>query len=245
MSALKLKNAPLKEVVFEVHWNCDVDSHGVLFDTGFDLAQGKFADKLKYGFPLHRKLIPDGVPFKVFGAPLHQYWTGEFRWPVVQHGQGMIAINEIELGYEWIKYKGLIIDVMSKLIESYEDRLNFNKLKLQYVDACDLDEEAPNSFMVKNLQTKVITKYPSPGELRGFNIQQQFNLPDSSIIELNISNGINNKNQKKSIVWTTTITKQGLFDFEQIKLWIETAHTSASNFFKQMLNSDFYASLDR
>ena len=77
MSSVKLKNAPLKKVVFELQWKCDVNNHGSPFDNGFDLAQGKFADKLKPNFPLHRKLVPDGAPIKLFGAPLYQYWVGE------------------------------------------------------------------------------------------------------------------------------------------------------------------------
>jgi hypothetical protein len=64
MSATKLKNAPLKEVIFELHWECSNDPSGVKIDRGFDLAQGKFADLLKPEFPLHRRLIPDAVsPF--------------------------------------------------------------------------------------------------------------------------------------------------------------------------------------
>jgi len=245
MSAVKLKNAPLKEVVFELHWNCDVDNQGALFDSGFDLAQGKFAEKLESQFSLHRKLIPDGVPFKIFGAPLHQYWAGEFKWPVVQHGQGMIAVNEVEVGYEWTIYKKLVLETVNKLIHSYEDIPSFNKAKLQYIDAWDLEDETPQNFMANNLQTEIITKYPSPGNLKGFNIQQRFSLKENSVMELNISNAINNKNQKESVVWTTTITKNDSLSLDELKSWIDYAHTTASHFFKTMLKPSFYASLDK
>lgn len=245
MSLVKLKNAPLKEVIFELHWNCEVDNQNLSFDNGFDLAQGKFAEKLKENFPLHRKLIPDAIPFKIFGAPLHQYWAGELKWPVVQHGQGMIAINEVEQGYEWLKYKDLILNTIKKLVGSYEDKLNFSKVKLQYVDVFDLEGEEAKDFMAKNLQTEIITKYPLPGTLKGFNIQQQFNLADASTMELNISNGINNQNQKESVVWNTIIAKQDSLDVEQLNNWIESAHTVASDFFKIMLKPSFYASLDK
>ena len=163
----------------------------------------------------------------------------------MQHGQGIIAVNEVESGYEWLSYKELIISTVAKLMESYEETLDFINVKLQYIDALDLDQEAAKDFMSKNLQTELITKYPLPGDLKGFNIQQRFNLHDSSIMELNISSGINNKNQKESVVWTNTITKQNSMTFDQLKIWIEFAHSEASIFFKQMLNPDFYASLDR
>ena len=64
-------------------------------------------------------------------------------------------------------------------------------------------------------------------------------------MNLSISNGINNQNQKKSVVWTTTVEKQALLSFDDIETWVETAHSENSNMFKKMLNSEFYASLDK
>jgi len=246
MTIIKLKNAPLKEVVFELHWECSIDNSGAQLDIGFDLAQGKFADKLKSDFPLHRKLIPDGMPFKIFGAPLHQYWRGEFQWPVIQHGQGMIAVNEVEQSYSWeTSYKPLILETIKKLMDSYEEPHKFNKVKLQYIDAWDMTGLEPINFMVKNLQTEIVSNYPLPGILKDFNVQQSFELSDASIMNLNISNGVNNQNQKQSVVWTTTVEKQSSMSSEQISTWVDNAHLATSNMFKQMLNPEFYASLNR
>lgn len=245
MSSVKLKNAPLKEVIFELHWECSTDNAGSLFDKGFDLAQGKFAEKVMPVFPVHKKLIPDGSPFKIFGIPLHQYWTGELKWPVVQHGQGMIAVNDVEEGYVWAdSFKPMIINAIQNIMDSYVEPLKFNKAKLVYVDACDIDEKSPIDFMVANLQTSITTNYPLPGSLTSFNIQQTFELADHSTMIINISNGINNATQKESVIWTTNIEKQALMDFEEIVDWIETAHKATSDIFKKMLNPSFYASLD-
>ncbi|WP_018342836.1 TIGR04255 family protein [Cytophaga aurantiaca] len=246
MSKTKLNKAPLKEVVFELHWECSVDNFGIQTDPGFDLAQGRFAEQLKKEFPLHRKLIPDGTPLKIFGAPLHQYWRSELIWPVIQHGQGMIAVNEIEQGYEWENsYKPLILATINKLENSYEETLTFNKLKLQYIDAWDLNDCAPEDFMNKNLQTRIITNYSTPGKLISFNIQQNFELSNGSIMNLNITNGVNNQTQKQSVVWSTTVEQQSNFKIESVDNWIEEAHTNTSEMFKRMLNPEFYASLDR
>lgn len=246
MSSTKLKNAPLKEVVFELYWEGSVDN-GMQIDAGFDLAQGKFADKLTPEFPVHRKLVPDGIPLKIFGTPLHQYWAGEFKWPVIQHGQGMITVNEVEQGYAWIKsYKPLIIQIISTLIESYTEPLKFNRVRLQYVDAHDLNDDIDAmDFVVQNLQTEVVNNYPLPGGLKSFNVQQTFELPDASLMSLNISTGINNQNQKKSVIWTTIVEKNLSMSFDQIKKWIEDAHSASSQMFKKMLNPQFYASLDK
>jgi uncharacterized protein (TIGR04255 family) len=246
MSSTKLKNAPLKEVIFELHWALAIDNSGMQYDAGFDLAQGKFAERLKSSFVVHRKLIPDGVPFNVTGVPIHQYWKDEFTWPVIQHGQGMMAVNAVELDYEWEKsYKPLVISSIEKLMDSYEEALSFSKVKLQYIDAWDLDGMAPMDFITHNLQTEIHNGYELPGKLRSLNIQQNFELRDDSIMSLNIANGLNNKNQQPSVIWTTTVEKQAKLTVEDVKDWLEQAHTSTSNMFKQMLNTEFYDSLDR
>ena len=246
MSSAKLKNAPLKEVIFELHWECAIDNSGVQYDAGFDLAQGKFAERLKPEFPLHKKLIPDSAPFKVFGAPIHQYWKDELTWPAVQHGQGMMAVNEVESGYQWEKsYKPLLIASIQKLIESYEEDLSFRRVKLQYVDAWDLDSMEASDFIAHNLQTKIHNGYELPGTLKSLNIQQNFELKDGSILSLNIANGLNNKNQQPSVIWTTIVDRKAKMTLDDVLGWLENAHTATSNMFKQMLNPEFYGSLDR
>ena len=243
MSEVKLKNAPLKEVIFELHWAGNSDTPGV--DDGFDLAQGKFAEKLKLDFPLHRKLIPDGTPFKIYGMPIHQYWKAEFQWPVVQHGHGIMAVNEVESGYEWERtYKPNVIGAIKKLIDSYEDPIKFNKAKLQYVDVWDVEVENIKTFIEENLRTTIQSNYPLPGSFKTLNLFQVFDLEDGSEMQLSITNGVNNQSQKSSVIWTTTIEKRYNFNQEEIVDWLEKAHTAASDIFKKMLNSDFYASLD-
>jgi uncharacterized protein (TIGR04255 family) len=245
MSKAKLKNAPLKEVIFELHWNGSVNFPGMPFDAGFELAVGKFAERLKPDFPVHKPLFPDGVPVKPFGVPLHQYWKGELVWPVVQHGQGMIAVNEVEQGYEWERgFKPLVFKSVERIMESYESSLVFNRVKLQYIDAYDLDEMSPFEFIEQNLQTKITAPYQLSERLRNLNVLQVFELEDKSSMQLNITNGINNQNQKQSVIWTTTTEKLGKFNFADIVDWLEMAHTETSKMFQTMLNPEFYASLD-
>jgi uncharacterized protein (TIGR04255 family) len=245
MSSVKLKNAPLKEVIFELYWECSIDNHGSLYDDGFDLAQGIFAERLKSSFPVYKKLIPDGAPIKVFGAPLHQYWKGELTWPVIQHGQGMIAVNEVEYGYEWEKtYKPLVINSVNHLVACYEDGLSFNRVKLQYIDAWDLDGANPLDFIARSLQTEIRNGYELPGLLRSLNIQQNFELADGSMMSLSIANGVNNKNQKSSVIWTTTVEKDAKMNVSDVVTWLDKAHIATSSMFKKMLNPEFYASLD-
>lgn len=238
MSVEKLKNTPLLEVIFELRWDDGVVISGAPNDVGFDLAQGKFDGKIKPEFPLHRKLV------RVFFGPEHQYWKGEFKWPVIQHGQGMMAVNDIGQNYEWVNYKPLVLNSINKLIESYENELSFKNAKLQYINSWDLDGNDFLGFVEKNLQTRILTDYRAPGSLKGFSMQQTFQLEDLSLMNLNIANGVNNQNQKKTIVETTTVQKLTSLSLTEIEIWMEKAHSAASEIFKKMLTTEFYATFD-
>lgn len=246
MSSQKLKNAPLKEVIFELHWKLILDDAGVPHDPGFELAVGKFADKLKSDFPVHRKLPTADLPFAFIGAPIHQYWRGDLVYPVVQHGKGMIAVNEVEAGYVWADaFRPLIFQVIDDLVASYDSNLTFNKLVLKYVDAVDLIGGEAQEFAARNLQTEIILHYPVPGSLRDFQIHQVFELRDGSMMNLNITTGTNNQTQQKAVIWSTVVEKRGDFAKEEIERWVDYAHDESSAMFKKMLDPEYYASLDR
>ncbi|MEP0711638.1 MAG: hypothetical protein ABJC55_06915, partial [Algoriphagus sp.] len=88
-------------------------------------------------------------------------------------------------------------------------------------------------------------RYEVPGTQRNFNIQQGYELDDSSVLTLSISNGLNNQNNQKSVIWNTVVEKLGKIGKDEIIPWLEHAHSHTSAMFKKMLNPDFYAHLDR
>lgn len=246
MSRTKLKKAPLREVIFELHWNCPIDNTGMQKDEEFEFAQGRFAERIKNYFPVYKKLIPEGFPLNIIHAPIHQYWKGEFKWPVVQHGQGIIALNEVEEGYEWEKtFKPTIKQVLEVLFNSYEKYPKYERLKLQYIDAWDINQENPYEFIEKNLQTSLKWNYKSFGSSKDLNFFQSFELEDKSNLLINISTGLNNKTLSKSILTSISVEKQGNFSQDNIFDWTEFAHDICSNTFKNMLNKDFYEKLDQ
>lgn len=242
MSSTKLKNAPLKEVIFELHWEGETNENGVLVDSGYDLAQGLFWSAVKDNYPIKKRLYLEGSPFKIYGMPEHQYWTDQQEWPVVQHGPGTLAVNEVEKGYEWQnKYKNKVIDAVEAMIKSYEKELKIKLIKLQYIDQAETKDTF--DFLNNNLQTKIDTKYNLPGEKEFYNIVQTSKLEDGSYMILNIKNGIDFANNTNIITWTNTIQKNNVV-CNEIETWLENAHKVASDFFKNMLNNDYYDSLD-
>jgi hypothetical protein len=93
MSEQKLKNAPLKEVIFELFWEGTTQPNELPQDPGFENAVGKFQERLLSVAPVQKRLYPTSAPLKVFHMPIFQYWKGELKWPVIQHGPGMMSIH--------------------------------------------------------------------------------------------------------------------------------------------------------
>lgn len=241
----KLSNSPLKEAIFELHWECPSDALGQPHDEGFDIAQGVFFEKIRQEFPIHRELMPSPLPIRVFRVPVHQYWKGNNLWPVVQHGRGMIAVNDIGLNYIWDKgFNDLIYYSIQKIAESYITPRNFNKIKLQYINAVELDSSTSSlQFVEANLQTKLNTNYQLPGEFDGFNFQQISSQPEGYKLNFTIANGVNKDNQAHSVIWTLTGEKLGAIKSEDIRPLVDTIHRVISEMFENICEKNFYASL--
>ncbi len=246
MSEQKLKNAPLKEVIFELFWEGTTQPNELPQDSGFENAVGKFQERLWSVAPVQKRLYPVSAPLKVFQMPIFQYWKGELKWPVIQHGPGVMSIHETETNYIWSShFQPLIKDILEKLLDSYGGNLLFSRVSLRYIDAFDVEENQLNDFVSKNLGMKLEVAYPKPGREEGFGFLQQYRLDDQSLLQLQVNSGANNATGRPAIVWVTTVEKRGRISKEEILSWLNAAHDHCSHIFKTMLNPEFYASLDQ
>lgn len=246
MSSIKLKNAPLKEAIFELFWTSPLDHTGFPIDNEFDLAQGKFSSIISSAFPTHKRIFPANSPVKMYGRPFHQFWKGEVKWPVTQLGPGILTVNDTNENYIWDpNYRNDIHAAINALNNSYSKKLSFNKVSLKYIDTVDIPStENITNFIGKNLQTDLINKYELPGTFKGLNINQVFTHNESQV-GINIQTAINNVNGNKAIIWITSVEKNGEFSADDIFGWLDQAHNTSSTLFVKMLNPEFYASFNQ
>jgi len=248
LKAVKLKNAPLKEAIFELYWHLPLDQTGFPTDSEFDIALGKFASKIQNSFPVHKRLFPPGTNLKIYPKPSHQFWTRELTWPVVQLGPGILSVNETEKNYSWKdNFRANIDTAINTLLGSYAEELKFTKIRLTYIDAIDYSDEQESAaeFVSKNLLTSIVTKYELPGVKRNVQIGQSSALDNGTLFHFNIQNGINNSTESPSIIWTTALEKSDEIKKESLLDWLDFAHQIASDSFVNTLNPDFYARLNR
>jgi uncharacterized protein (TIGR04255 family) len=226
-------------------WEIDANEAGVPFDPGYDVAQGVFVQSVKREFPVHKRLIPESAPILLYPKPVHQLWKGELIWPVVQLGQGIMAVNDTDDNYVWEdNYRPLIHKALKWLADSYDRALVFKRVYLEYIDAVDLTEaenqDVPN-FVSQNFRIFIQNKFDFPGRLGDFNLAQTFSLEDQSNMLVTIKNGHNNNTGSPALIWTIRVQKKGKMDANNILGWLDSAHSITSNTFVDMLNPDFYA----
>jgi len=241
MRSKKLKNSPLKEAIFELSWQSPLDQTGFPLDKEFELVLGKFQSAIANDFPIYKRTIPANAPLKIYGRPIHQFWKGELKWPVVQLGPGILTVNDTDENYVWDpNYRQTIHSAILALTQSYNHQRSFNRLSLKYIDSVDISLVSEASkFVSENLQTNIMNGFEVPGELSGLNIHQVFSVSGSQIA-ITIQTAVNNSNGKPAIMWITSVEKNGSFSVENVLSWIDEAHTIASDLFVKMLNPKFY-----
>jgi uncharacterized protein (TIGR04255 family) len=139
------------------------------------------------------------------------------------------------------------LNAIEILQKSYANELKFSKSRLLYIDAVDYDASkiSPAEFVSQNLLTSIHTGYQIPGEQRNINIGQSVLVGGDTMFHVNIQNGINNANGNPCVIWSTVAEKTGAIKKEELLPWLDIAHQLSSDFFKKMLNQEFYASFDR
>jgi|SRR6185312_8023917 len=248
MLAKKLKNAPLKEAIFELFWQLPLDPTNFPTDPDFSLAVGKFQDLIKDAYPVYKSLDIPGNAVRIYPKPSYQFRKGELEWPVVQLGQGILTVNDTDKNYIWEdNYRPNIVKAIDVLLKSYEHQPKFNRVKLTYIDAAEYDPQlqAPSEFIAENLLTSIKTSYEFPGKENSVWINKSFHSDDIGSFQINIQNGINNADGKPSIIWTTAVEESKNFTREEVLAWLDKAHTITSSFFVKMLNPKFYESFNR
>lgn len=236
----KLSKAPLKEVMIEIHWDGETDGSGGSFDPDFDLMQGKFANAIKHMLPHYEKI--GNAP--TFGKPRHQYWMSKQKWPVVQHGPGILTINEVEENYVWDTFiNGIVSNTIKTFSAACDTPLNVRKILLQYTDVAKLDKVDPLSFVDKNLQTKFLHGFEITGDQVAFNYSTLNRLRYGKYFELTIKNGYDDDFVNELILWTTAVFYLGDMSTDDIVNKLEEAHEFISPFFRTMISKEYYDSI--
>ena len=247
----KLPKAPLQEVIFEIRWALQPGKEsGQIIDEGFELAPGRLSTIVENQFPVYKRIIPQDIPEQLLHyRPVHQYWTAENKWPVLQLGPGIFTINCTDQGYDWQNgFRQLIEQAVKWLMESYKRPLNVRFASLRYIDAIRVDDyggiaDGWQKFIMKNFNFDYANHFDTMGRQKQIQINQTFELGDGSDLQIQIANGT--RRNEKALIWQTSILKKTSFASEELLSWADYAHDIAHKLFEEMIKPDLYASFTK
>lgn len=246
MKSRKLKNAPLKEVIFELHWELKVDQDtGNYYDPEFDFALGSFAKKIADNFPHKVRTVPPFYPKELkINRPTFQFWTGENQYPVIQIGEGILSINNTDQTYHWENnFSPLIEDTVKNLFQSYIKEVTIKSASIRYINAIDFENEEVSKYFNKNFRFETKRNFDIGGSILDFNSNETHLIPEIGKLNLNFSAKSYQEKEKKQLIWQNSIySYHDLRDSNDIFEWIEKAHQKLSDLFTDMLEKDFYES---
>lgn len=242
---LKLANAPLREVIFEVRWELDIAPNlNQPIDINFDTAIGMMFSNVREEFPIKKSKFPAEIipphillPYQT----IYQYWAAENKWPVIQLGPGIFTVNEIGKNYIWDEnYFPLIKKGINWLNKSYNNQeLKFNFVSLRYIDNIKTNNYKFKdlvSFINENLNFEFNYNFDTLGKLKQLRFNQNFELDDGSEMQFVISN------TKDILIWETAISKSAFFNIEDLIKWLIQNHEITSDLFIKICKKELYDS---
>lgn len=242
----KLPKAPLQEVIFEVRWDADIHPQtNQLFDKNFELGLGAFQTIVKSKFPITKRKTASEIPTQLlFGQVIYQFWKAEDEWPVLQIGPGLLTVNCTEKNYDWqTSYFDLIKEALNYLESAYNKKMVFTFAVLKYIDSVPLNEFSHDisGFIHKNFNFKFENTFGTFGPLKQLQFDQVFELQDESSLHLAFISSKDNF-ENSSFIWQTSVHKSFISNNEEVLLWCDFAHTTASSLFKSLTKQEFYDS---
>jgi len=159
-----LANKPLKEVVFELHWDLpETAPSREKFDPDYRRFLARMEDSIINDYAEYRQLPAADVPEKLIPHIVqHQYWTKDETkednktWPVMQVGPGIIAVNDT-VGYHWSDFKERISYLVESFFKAHPNsgELNLSKILLKYINAVEFDYEQNDVFVFLRDKLKI------------------------------------------------------------------------------------------
>lgn len=250
-----LKNKPLLEAIFELHWQSKDDLSEL--NAAYPLWLGSFYNAVKSRYVFHEPLPGYGLLNDLDGNVIcNRFRAADGEWPLVQLGPQIATLNDVH-GYSWDdNFYQRIKDLINAIQKTHPlaDRIGLTRLVLRYIDAVDIDlpgndvvgfirkhfgiglDMNPDLFLDSSLGSS-----PLSADLA---IEFPCASPKGSL-KLRFSNG--NDNRASTLIWETLFVSE--FDNvsisnEGITSWAQRAHDRTSGSFFNLIDQDLSRRFD-
>lgn len=240
-----LSNAPLKEVIFELHWELDfIAQQQLSVDNGFEEAVMNFRNICLPEFEHFQLLVPSGIPYSLLNNQVtHRFFKEKEKHPLFQLGPGVFTVNDNNKNYAWSDFKALIIKGVEYLKTSYNKELVPSKVELRYIDAVScsvLGEKDKFNFLREHLNVNAESYAFVNGQLVDINFAKRFLIEKDSYLNIKVSTGRDKRAGEDIIIWHTFVNNKERIAWPELEEWVDFAHTQCSETFKKMVDTRLY-----
>lgn len=258
---VKLPNAPLVEVVFELRWALRGGRDLPLplrTDPGFELLAECFTETAAgQGFSVRKDMDSDGIGILGHSVKYRYLRSEDKPFPLWQIGPGIFACNQAT-EYDWKEFRDLISGGVRALFSSYPKSKTITiqpiYLELRYIDVFNMDLLGHYDlirFLSKNTNFSLdlsdfMKSERFEGETSG-SLRIVRSLRDDKDTQFQLEVGTGQSNKKRSLVASSKVMKRGnpidLGDnirtrTKNITQWLDNAHKITSPFFEDFVSSD-------
>jgi len=256
MPQRQLKNKPLVEAIFEIHWALQQPSRGHEHDPHYKLLLGRFYDRVARDYPEHEQLPTASVPDEIVGHIVqHRFRIGRDQWPLVQLGPGVMTVNSTA-DYTWGDFCPRAVRATNSLFEAYPKSSDFEvtHLILRYIDAVDFDYTSEHAYDFLKDKLKVDLSLPEnlfaetgvEQRPRVFSWHTAFSCSNPAGV-VNIRFATGRKEEAPAIVWETRLQSSSN-DIPElpdgIQQWLNAAHEVTGDWFFKLIEGDLERRFD-
>ena len=258
---MKLPNAPLVEVVFELRWALRGDKDrlpALRADPGFELLAEDFTETATdQGFLVRKDMSPTGIGTLGHSVKYRYLRSEDEPFPLWQIGPGIFACNQAT-EYEWEEFRELVSNGVRALFSSYPKSKTITihpvYLELRYIDAFNKDLlghydlirflSGNTSFSLQ--LSDFLNSERFSGETAGL-LRVLKTLRDDKDTQFQLEVGTGESNQKRSLVASSRVVKHGdpielgvniRTKIKTIVQWLDIAHEVTSPFFMDFVSPD-------
>ncbi len=258
---MKLPNAPLLEVIFELRWALEGGEDvpvQLRHDPAYPLLAYEFTENAKpHGFTVRRER--PGGPAGPLGHSIHyRYHQGDNTpFPMWQIGPGIFAYNE-STDYEWSSYKASLRTALRALLASYPKskalKMQPVHLELRYLNSfdsellghVDLAKFLSNDVKIKMKPNNFLKSNALSGPFNGrLEINRQLKRDKKSSFNLEIGTG--KAKEKPGVLVISKVVKMS-DDLDigsnsrsmvsNVIRWADAAHELTHEFFQDFVGDE-------
>ncbi len=242
---MRLKNPPLVEVIFEMHWQFAPTAIGVPYKTPYRLLVESLYEALKNDYPYYESLPQAEIPeLLAEGQVQHRYRKKPKGWPLVQIGPGIFTLNETEGYLSWTEFRPTLHRTLNN-IESIFSFITVDQVSLRYLNSLNIVEgKSLTALLNEWLKIQLsLNATPDSVETTPFEIGLQMafrSFSPEGILYLSL--GKHNVRERELLLWELGMSRRWKTGESAtpatLLKWLDEAHARIEECFFRMIEGE-------